>query len=143
MAIISENLTNVLGELLEMAGQYAGKEPPTVTIPRDYENRLLDGNQVTAFLQLHMQGVISQECLVKILQEGEVIPPYVDIDEEIARTRDEVEEKFDLELQHEQERLKNVQDATGGAATGEAAASGSTKGSMTLPTPMRSGKHAD
>ena len=143
MAIISENLTNVLGELLEMAGQYAGKEPPTVTIPRDYENRLLDGNQVTAFLQLHMQGVISQECLVKILQEGEVIPPYVDIDEEIARTRDEVEEKFDLELQHEQERLKNVQDAAGGAASGEAAASGSTKGSMTLPTPLRSGKHAD
>ena len=38
-----------------------------VTIPKDYENRLLDGNQVTAFLQLYMQGVISQETLLQIM----------------------------------------------------------------------------
>ena len=73
MAIISENLQQSLTALLRMAGEYSGKEPPMVTIPKDYENRLLDGNQVTAFLQLYMQGVISQETLLQIVQEGEVL----------------------------------------------------------------------
>jgi len=142
MAIISENLQQALTDLLRMAGEYAGKEPPTVTIPRDYENRLLDGNQVTAFLQLYMQGVVSQEVLLRILSEGEVLPPYVDVNEEILRTRDEMEDRFELELDHEAAKAKATQDAGGGAGTGQAA-SGSTKGSMTLPTPLRSGKHAD
>ena len=79
MAIISENLACAVQELLEMAAEYAGKEAPKVSIPKDYENRLLDGNQITAMLQLQMQGQISQDCLLRILQEGEVIPPYVDI----------------------------------------------------------------
>ena len=148
MAIIAENLQKSLEDLLRMAGEYAGKEPPTVSIPKDYESRLLDGNQVTAFLQLYMQGVVSQECLLRILAEGEVIPPYVDIDDEILKTRDEVEEKFELELEHEEKRLEsqqenqtNVEVSTQGGATSGDAAEGGTKGSMTLPTPLRPGKH--
>ena len=118
-----------------------------MTIPKDYENRLLDGNQVTAFLQLYMQGVISQETLLQIMQEGEVLPPYVSVDEEILQTRDEVEEKFEMDLEHEEQRMemqqKNAPEPEGnaGGATSGKAKEGGTKGSQTLPTPLRPGKH--
>ena len=148
MAIIAEDLTRAVGDILRIAGKYAGVEPPQVTIPKDYENRLLDGNQITAMLQLQMQNQLSQETLLRILQEGEVIPPYVDIDEEIVRTKDAINEQFDLQMEQAEAQMDMQQAYTpdetendGGVSSG-AAASGSQKGSNTLPTPMRPGKHA-
>jgi len=143
MSIISEDLARAITEILGMAADYAGVEPPTVTIPRDYENRLLDGNQITAMLQLQMQNQISQETLLRILQEGEVIPPYVEIDGELAKTKDELEDKLELDLEQAREQVKIKNEETGGGITSGDAASGKTKGSMTLPTPMRSGKYAE
>ena len=58
MAIISENLQQSLTALLRMANEIR-QGPPEVTIPKD-EDRLLDGNQVTAFLQLYMQGRLAR-----------------------------------------------------------------------------------
>lgn len=147
MSIISEDLARAITDMLRIAGAYAGKEPPEVTIPKDYENRLLDGNQVTAMLQLQMQNQISQETLLKILREGEILPPYVDIDDEILRTKDAMEEQFDLQLEqaeaHMQMQSDNTPDETGGGVSSGGASSGSTKGSGTLPTPLRPGKHAE
>ena len=147
MSIISEDLARAITDMLRIAGAYAGKEPPEVTIPKDYENRLLDGNQVTAMLQLQMQNQISQETLLKILREGEILPPYVDIDDEILRTKDAMEEQFDLQLEqaeaHMQMQSDNTPDETDGGVGSGGAASGSTKGSGTLPTPLRPGKHAE
>ena len=40
MSIISEDLARAVGDILRIAGKYAGKEPPEVTIPHDFENRL-------------------------------------------------------------------------------------------------------
>lgn len=144
MAIMSEDLQRGITNILRIAGTYAGKEPPDVTIPKDYENRLLDGNQITALLQLQMQNQLSQPTLLRILREGEVLPPYVDIDEEIARTKDEIEEQFDLQLEqaeaHADLQVKQAE-SSGGVASG-GAASGSTKGANTLPTPLRPGKHS-
>ena len=146
MAIMSEDLQRAISDILRIAGQYAGKEPPEVTIPKDYENRLLDGNQITALLQLQMQNQLSQSTLLRILREGEVLPPYVDIDDEIARTKDEVEEQFDLQLEqaeaHADLAVKTAAKQEGGVSSG-AAAKGSQKGSNTLPTPLRPGKHSD
>ena len=146
MSIISEDLARAITDILRVAGAYAGKEPPVVTIPKDYENRLLDGNQVTAMLQLQMQNQISQETLLRILQEGEILPPYVDVSDEIARTKDEVEEQFDLQLEQAEAHMTMQQsmapENTGGVGSG-GASSGSTKGSNTLPTPLRPGKHAE
>ena len=146
MAIIAEDLTRAVGDILRVAGKYAGKEPPQVTIPKDYENRLLDGNQITAMLQLQMQNQISQETLLRILQEGEVLPPYVEIDDEILRTKDAMEEQFDLQLEQAEAHMNltsSVTDESGGGVNSGKAAQGSAKGSNTLPTPMRPGKHAD
>ena len=147
MAIISEDLSRAISDMLRIAAEYAGKEPPEVTIPKDYENRLLDGNQVTAMLQLQMQNQISQSTLLKILREGEILPPYIDIDDEIMRTKDAVEEQFDLQLEqaeaHMQIQSDNTPDQSSGGVGSGGASSGSTKGSGTLPTPLRPGKHAE
>jgi hypothetical protein len=91
MAVISEDLERAITDIITLASEYVGIEPPTVSIPKDYENRLIDGNQITAYLQLFMQGAISQETLLDILQQGEVLPPNVDLDEEVIRTRDYLE----------------------------------------------------
>jgi len=124
-----------------------------VTIPKDYENRLLDGNQITAMLQLHMQNVISQETLLRILQEGEVLPPYIDMEEELSKTKDQLEEQMAMALEQQDAQLALQAEhmpapaagggapKAGGATTGKAG-NGASKGSMTLPTPMRPGKHA-
>jgi len=104
-----------------------------VSIPRDYENRLIDGNQITAYLQLYMQNAISQQTLLKILQDGEVLPPTVDLDEELSLTAERLEE------QQAMERL-----ATGGMDMAfQNAGQGESLTSQTLPTPMRSGRNAD
>ena len=145
MALVSEDLARTVGDIFRIAAKYAGKEPPTsVTIPQDFTNRLLDGNQITAMLQLQMQNQISQSLLLKILQEGEVIPPYVDIDEEIALTKEAVDQDFDVQLEHAEAMgaLESAQANEGGDSSGSAA-SGSQTGSQTLPTPSRPGKHSD
>ena len=147
MSIISEDLGRAITDMLRIAAKYAGKEPPEVTIPKDFENRLLDGNQVTAMLQLQMQNQISQETLLRILAEGEILPPYIDIDDEILRTKDAMDEQFDLQLEqaeaHMQMQSENTPDQTSGGVSSGGGASGSTKGSGTLPTPLRPGKHAE
>ena len=147
MSIISEDLARAITDMLRIAGKYAGKEPPEVTIPKDFENRLLDGNQVTAMLQLQMQNQISQSTLLKILAEGEILPPYIDIDDEILKTKDAMEEQFDLQLEQAEAHIQMQSDNTpeqsaGGVSSGKGA-SGATKGSGTLPTPLRPGKHAE
>ena len=145
MALVSEDLARTVSDIFRIAAKYAGKEPPTsVTIPQDFTNRLLDGNQITAMLQLQMQNQISQSLLLKILQEGEVIPPYVDIDEEIALTKEAVDQDFDVQLEHAEAMgaLESAQANEGGVSSGSAA-SGSQTGSQTLPTPLRPGKHSD
>ena len=102
-------------------------------------------------LQLQMQNQISQECLLRILREGEVIPPYVDIEEEILRTKDAVTEQFDLELEQAEAQMNMQQsvmetdddtDNEGGVSSGKAL-DGSSKGSGSLATPMRPGKHKE
>ena len=148
MAVISEDLARAIQKIVRIAAAYAGVEEPQVTIPKDYENRLLDGNQITAMLQLNMQNVISQETLLRILQEGEVLPPYIDLEEEITRTQDELEEKMqealdqaDAQMELQAEHAPPAAEGGSGADSG-GASSGASKGSMTLPTPMRPGKHA-
>ena len=150
MSIISDNLEKGMMEMFQMAAQYAGVEPPdSITIPKDYENRLLDGNQITAMLQMYMQGVISKETLLRIMQEGEVLPPYIEIDEEVIKTEDEAEARFETELEEAEAMLEmqiantpKPQGTEGGVSSGNAAAGGS-KGNNTLPTPLRPGKHSD
>jgi len=133
MAIISIDLERSLSQMFELAAQYVGVEPPTVMIPRDYDNRMLTGNEVTALLQLYMQNAISQQTLLKVLQDGEVLPPNVDLDEELSMTAERLAE------QQVMERLA----AAGPDMAFQNAGQGESLSSQTLPTPLRSGRNAE
>jgi hypothetical protein len=145
MAVISHDLERAVQQSLNVVATYANIEPPLVTIPKDYENRLLDGNQITSYLQLYMQKAISQETLLGILQLGEVLPPALDIDEEIEKTQALLEEQMANEMVLSKAAAavappgQKPPGAAGGVNTGSAA-DGDTKGSATLPTPLRPGK---
>jgi hypothetical protein len=157
MAVISEDLARAIQKIVRITAAYAGVEEPEVTIPKDYENRLLDGNQITAYLQLFMQGAIDQETLLRILQEGEVLPAYIDINEVITNAQDYVDEQMAREIQkadaiagvaaqHAPPPGQPGANSTskgadkGGVASGKAS-QGSNVGHNTLPTPLRPGKH--
>lgn len=137
MALISADLATSISSLLEIAAKYVGIEPPEVVIEQDYDNKLLDGNSITAMLQLYMQNAISQETLLDILQQGEVLPAGLDLDEEVVRTRDFINEQngaLGLDpLTLNPDALTRTNQAQAGQ--------GESLSSQTLPTPMRPGRN--
>jgi hypothetical protein len=133
MAIISIDLERSLAQMFELASQYVGIEPPTVLIPRDYDNRMLTGNEVTALLQLYMQNAISQPTLLKILQDGEILGPTINIEDELSLTAERLAE------QQVMERLA----AAGPDMAFQNAGQGESLNSQTLPTPLRPGRNAE
>lgn len=134
MAVIAGDLERAISQLFELAAEYVGIEPPQVVIPRDYDNRLVSGNDITAYLQLYMQGAISQQTLLKILQDGEILPANLDVEEEITRTKDMLEEQQAMDLLNQQ---------SGPDMAFQNAGQGEALGSQTLPTPLRPGRNAD
>ena len=134
MAVIAGDLERAISQLFELAAEYVGIEPPQVVIPRDYDNRLVSGNDITAYLQLYMQGAISQQTLLKILQDGEILPANLDVEEEITRTKDMLEEQQAMDLLNQQ---------NGPDMAFQNAGQGESLGSQTLPTPLRPGRNAD
>lgn len=149
MALISSDLQRALSEMLRIAGEYAGVEPPEVVIEQDYENRLIDGNQITAYLQLYMQNAISQQTLLEILQQGEVLPVSLDIEEELERTEERAEADLALERLNGagmdmafQSSADASDNGTDEGPTGPRnAGQGESLNSQTLPTPMRPGRN--
>ena len=141
MALISADLSNALTSMLEVAAQYVGIDPPAVVIEQDYDQRLLDGNSITAVLQLFMQNAISQETLLDILKQGEVLPAGLNIEEEVTRTRDYITDQnsslgFDPLGLDPLTTNPEALDRTNAALTGQ----GIGLSSQTLPTPMRPGR---
>ena len=132
MAVIAGDLERAVSQLFELAADYVGIEPPTVYIPRDYDNRLVTGNDITAYLQLYMQGAISQVTLLEILQDGEILPAGLSIDEEVTRTQD---------MLAEQQAIDNLTNA-GPDMAFQNAGQGQSLSSQTLPTPLRPGRNA-
>lgn len=137
MALISADLANALSSMLEVAAQYVGIDPPQVVIEQDYDNKLLDGNSITAMLQLFMQNAISQETLLDVLQQGEVLPAGLDIDEEVVRTRDFVNEQNGALGLDPLTLNPDALERTNAARAGQ----GESLNSQTLPTPMRPGRN--
>lgn len=135
MAVISGDLERSITQLFELAAEYVGIEPPTVHIPRDYDSRLLSGNEITAMLQLYMQGAISQETLLRILQDGEVLPATMDIDAEVSATAERLAE------QQAMDRLNAA--GPDMAFQAPSAGQGESLSSQTLETPLRPGRNAN
>jgi hypothetical protein len=138
MAVIAGDLERSITEIFALASAYTGIEPPIVSIPRDYENRLLDGNQVTAYLQLFMQKAISHRTLITILKDGEVLPATLDPDEEISAVQEMLEEQLAMNR-----LLTDADDPAGADLAFQNAGQGESLTSQTLPTPLRPGRNAD
>ena len=135
MAVIAGDLERAIREIFEIAAAYVNIEPPEVTIPRDYESRPLDGNQVTAYLQLYMQKAISLKLLLTILKDGEVLPANLDTDEEISAVQEMLEEQLAMN--------RIAANTPGGADLAfQNAGQGESLDSQTLPTPLRPGRNA-
>ena len=144
LANLSADLEGAIERTLAHCAEFLGIPAPEVHISQDFDEKLVDGNAITSYLQLYMQGAICQETLLSILQQGEVLPADVNIEEEVLRTRDMMQDRaitamggMDQNLDQApgaggEEPADNASDATAASATG-------TTG--TLPTPMRSGRH--
>ena len=93
LSIVSKNLESSLQLAFDYAAEYVGMESPLVQISRDFDLQQLDGDQTSSYMQLWMNGAISQELLLQMLKEGEVLPS-VDIDEEVEKVQQEKDENF-------------------------------------------------
>ena len=88
ISIISKDLEKCLQKALDMAGEFAGKEPPVIKLDRDFDLQVLQGDQIDKYQALWMNGAITQETLLSALKKGEVLPD-IDIDEEVEMTSQE------------------------------------------------------
>jgi len=95
LSIVSKNLESSLQLAFDYAAEYVGIESPLVQISRDFDLQQLDGNQTNSYLQMWMNGAISQELLLQMLKEGEVLPS-VDINEEIEKVENEKDQAMGL-----------------------------------------------
>ena len=97
MSIISQDLERAVGDILRIAGKYVGKEPPKVTIPKDYEAGF---SMATKSLRC-----CSSRCRTRFRNprcfassKRVKLSTYVDVDDEILRTKDEMDADLENEL---------------------------------------------
>lgn len=95
LSVVSKNLESSLQLAFDYASEFCGHESPLIQISRDFDLQQLDGAQTQSYLQLWMNGAISQELLLQMLKEGEVLPS-VEVDEEVEKTQQEKDESFGL-----------------------------------------------
>ena len=88
LAVISKDLQDALQQAFNAAGAYIGLEPPEVHMNRYFEIQALDGEQVSQYMQLWMNGAITHETLLEMLRDGEVLP-NVDVEQEVELTNQE------------------------------------------------------
>ena len=67
LSIVSKDLEKCLQNAIDIAAAYVGMEAPQVQLDRDFDTQVLDGPQVAQYVQLWMQGAITQETLLEML----------------------------------------------------------------------------
>lgn len=88
ISIISKDLERCLQNAINIAAEFASKEPPIVKLDRDFDLQVLEGDQIDKYQALWMNGAITQETLLSALKRGEVLPD-IDVDEEVELTSQE------------------------------------------------------
>jgi hypothetical protein len=82
LSIISMELESCLQTCFNIAALYLGISPPTITISRDFDYRVLIGQDISVVGELTKQGLMSPEAFVQVLQGGELYPDQVDLQKE-------------------------------------------------------------
>ena len=95
LAQISINVEMALQDAINWAAEYAGVEPPTVGLIRDFNAEELDPGTMTQMTAMYNAGILDKETVLKMLQRGEILDDSVDLDEVLEMT--EQQELDDLE----------------------------------------------
>jgi len=72
LSVISKDLEASLQQAVNWVAAYAGVEPPTVVIDRDYNADPMDAQMVDALNRLFTAGVVDQRTLLDVLRRGEL-----------------------------------------------------------------------
>ena len=72
---------------LRFHADYLGVEPGSSYVNRDFLASRLDPQEINSVLQLYTANTISQESLLKMLAEGNVLPDEFDVEEEVEATQ--------------------------------------------------------
>ena len=95
LAQISINAEMALQDAINWAAEYAGVEPPQVSIVRDFNAEQLEPAAIAQITSMVNAGILDKETALKLLQRGEILDDGMDIDEIMSNT--ETEELDDLE----------------------------------------------
>ena len=98
LAQISINAEQALQQAMDWAGEYAGIEPPTVSIDRDFNAGELEGPEIAQFISLYNANILDKESVLRLLVRGEVLQDDADIDEIMSATENEELESVEKEL---------------------------------------------
>ena len=98
LAQISINCEQSLQQAMDWAGEYAGQEPPTVSIDRDFNAGEVEPQQVAQFISLYNSNILDKETTLKLLRRGEVLQDDVNIDEILSQTENEELEAVEKEV---------------------------------------------
>ena len=80
---------------INWAAEYAGVEPPQVSIVRDFNAEQLEPAAIAQITSMVNAGILDKETALKLLQRGEILDDGMDLDEIMSNT--ETEELDDLE----------------------------------------------
>ena len=99
LAVISKDLEGSLQAAMDLAAAYAGVQPPTVAIDRDYNVEPIDGNGMTAINTLFTSGLLDQQTALELLKRGEVLSDDMDPEEIMANAEAEQLQSMEQEMQ--------------------------------------------
>ena len=88
LSIVSKDLEQTLQRSFDIAAEFMGMEAPKVVLSRDFDLQTLDGEQVSSYMQMWMNGAITHETMLTMLRDGEVLP-NIDVEEEVEMTEQE------------------------------------------------------
>jgi hypothetical protein len=130
LSIISMELESCLQTCFNIAALYLGISPPEVTISRDFDYRILIGQDISVIGELTKQGLFSPEAFVQIMQGGELYPDQVDLQAETAFVSSSVEKL--------QQQAEQMLEAKANPPPGQDGGNGSSTAPATSESPQSS-----
>ena len=88
MQVIAQQMQDMIDNCLVFHAQYLGiNEFGSSFVNRDFLASRLDSQEIGSLLQLYTAGTITQETLLKQLEEGEVLGDEFQVEEELEATQ--------------------------------------------------------
>jgi hypothetical protein len=124
LSIISMELESYLQTCFNIAALYLGISPPTITVNRDFDYRVLIGQDISVIGELAKQGMMSPQAFVQVMQGGEMYPDAVDLQAETAyvtetiqKAQQQADELFKAQITPPEPSVEASQDASTPSAT--------------------------